>query len=170
MSASRARRILVALRAVLYALAFLGLWAWLALSVRRFDPELPFVVVGWLLPMGWLLLAASAALLAACVATFVVRGRGTPAPFDPPRAFVVDGPYRFVRNPMYLGGFAMLHGLGLVLRSSAVVLLALAFLLVAHLFVVLYEEPSLSRRFGRPYEHYRSTVRRWIPRRRSPNA
>jgi protein-S-isoprenylcysteine O-methyltransferase Ste14 len=100
----------------------------------------------------------------ACVAAFVTRGEGTPAPFDPPRKFVAAGPYHFVRNPMYIGGFLVLFGFGLSERSPAIVLFTLPWLLCAHLFVIAYEEPHLRSTFGTAYEEYCRSVRRWRPR------
>jgi protein-S-isoprenylcysteine O-methyltransferase Ste14 len=103
------------------------------------------------------------ALALACGATFVVVGRGTPAPFDPPREFVPVGPYRFVRNPMYVGAAALLMGFGLFERSLAILALAVAGLILAHLFVVFAEEPGLEERFGDSYRSYKASVRRWVP-------
>jgi protein-S-isoprenylcysteine O-methyltransferase Ste14 len=100
-----------------------------------------------------------------CVATFTVVGRGTPAPFDPPRRLVVRGPYRFVRNPMYLGATVALAGAALVCQSLALAGYAVVFILVAHAFVVSYEEPHLRRTFGQEYEAYSARVRRWWPSR-----
>jgi protein-S-isoprenylcysteine O-methyltransferase Ste14 len=105
------------------------------------------------------------ALALACVIVFAFAGRGTPAPFDPPRRLVVRGPYRAVRNPMYLGAWLYLVGFALFYRSAGAALYAVAFLAVMHTFVVLYEEPTLRRTFGRDYESYCERVGRWTPRR-----
>jgi protein-S-isoprenylcysteine O-methyltransferase Ste14 len=161
---SRFTELGVVLRAALYAVGFVFLWAWLAASVRPLDARLPLAVPAWLRPLGWALAVAGGLLVFWCVATFATRGRGTPAPFDPPREFVAAGPYRYVRNPMYLGASGVILGAGLVLRSPAIAGLSVLFLLVFHLFVLLYEEPALQRRFGDPYRRYRSSVRRWLPR------
>jgi protein-S-isoprenylcysteine O-methyltransferase Ste14 len=158
-----AYRILLVLRAVLYSSAFVLLWAWLAALVRPFDARLPFTIPAWAFPLGFILIFMGGLLALWCIVTFVARGRGTPAPFDPPREFVAAGPYRYVRNPMYVGAFGILVGAGLALRSPSIIGLAILFLLFTHLLVVLYEEPSLTRRFGDPYRRYRSTVRRWLP-------
>ena len=95
----------------------------------------------------------------------MTTGRGTPAPFDPPREFVVSGPYRFVRNPMYLGAAAVILGAGFILSSPSIAGLAFAFLLIMHLFAVLLEEPTLAAKFGAGYEQYRASVSRWVIRR-----
>lgn len=157
-------RIFTALRAALYASAFIALWTWLALAVRRYDARLAVALPAWLRPVGLALLVVGGLLALACVAAFVVRGRGTPAPFDPPREFVASGPYRYVRNPMYVGGLTAILGGGLALGSASIVLLALAFFLVMHAFVVFYEEPSLESRFGASYRAYKAAVGRWLPR------
>lgn len=102
-----------------------------------------------------------------CIATFVTVGRGTPAPFDPPRRLVTKGPYRFVRNPMYIGAGLALAGAGLVYGSLPLLGYALLFLLATHALVVWYEEPALRRTFGEEYDTYRGRVRRWWPRVRS---
>ena len=98
-----------------------------------------------------------------CILSFAVIGRGTPAPFDPPRRLVVRGPYRYVRNPMYLGAGLALAGAALFYQSGALLGYASGFLVLMHLFVLLYEEPTLGRTFGQDYETYRQQVRRWWP-------
>jgi protein-S-isoprenylcysteine O-methyltransferase Ste14 len=108
--------------------------------------------------------AASGAILALwCILTFSVIGRGTPAPFDPPRRLVAEGPYAVVRNPMYVGAALALAGAALFYRSWALLGYCAAFVLVMHLFVVLYEEPTLRASFGEPYVRYCRRVRRWWP-------
>lgn len=141
---------------------FLFVWGWLALQIRSVGPDS-------LLPpgtrfIGTLLMVLGGILVLTCAAWFVVVGRGTPAPFDAPRRFVPGGPYRLVRNPMYLGALALLVGFGLWHRSLPMALLALPAFVVAHLFVVLYEEPALHQRFGGQYDAYLALVNRWVPR------
>jgi protein-S-isoprenylcysteine O-methyltransferase Ste14 len=162
--------LLVVLRAVLYSAGFVLLWWWLAALVRPLDARLPFIVPVWGRPLGWALVFTGALLALWCISTFAGRGRGTPAPFDPPREFVAVGPYRYVRNPMYIGGFGVLLGGGLVLGSPSIAGLAALFLLLVHLLVWLYEEPALESRFGDPYLHYKSVVHRWLPRSPRSNA
>jgi protein-S-isoprenylcysteine O-methyltransferase Ste14 len=107
---------------------------------------------------------AGGALALWCIVTFAVVGRGTPAPFDPPRRLVVQGPYRYVRNPMYLGAALALSGAAVFYRSAPLFGYAGLFLLATHLFVVWYEEPTLARLFGAEYEAYRARVGRWLMR------
>ena len=105
-----------------------------------------------------------AALAVWCILTFALVGNGTPAPFDPPRKLVRTGPYRWVRNPMYIGASLVLLGTALYYRSPALAAFAAGFVLVAHAFVVLYEEPTLERTFGALYADYRNAVQRWLPK------
>jgi protein-S-isoprenylcysteine O-methyltransferase Ste14 len=105
-----------------------------------------------------------AALAVWCVLTFWLVGRGTPAPFDPPRRLVVSGPYRWVRNPMYLGAVAALMGAALYYGSVALAGYGVLFFALAHVFVRAYEEPTLRRTFGAAFEAYRHHVGRWLPR------
>jgi protein-S-isoprenylcysteine O-methyltransferase Ste14 len=113
---------------------------------------------------GILVGAAGAAIAVSCIVTFVLVGKGTPAPFDPPRRLVVKGPYRFVRNPMYIGaGLAML-GAALFYQSFGLLGYIVMYFLLTHLLVAWYEEPTLRRTFGSDYEAYCASVRRWWPR------
>ena len=98
-----------------------------------------------------------------CIVTFAVAGKGTPAPFDPPRELVLEGPYRFVRNPMYIGAGLALAGAALFYKSWPLLGYAGFFFLATHLFVVSYEEPTLRGTFGQEYEAYCRRVRRWWP-------
>ena len=98
-----------------------------------------------------------------CISTFVWIGRGTPAPFDRPRRLVIRGPYRFVRNPMYIGAGLALGSAALFYKSLPLLVYGGAFLLACHLFVLSYEEPTLKRTFGPEYEAYCHRVSRWWP-------
>lgn len=110
------------------------------------------------------LIVAGLALYLACIWPFATIGRGTPAPIDAPVHLVVVGPYRFVRNPMYLAVLSVIFGQALVARSSQLALYGLAVGLLFGLFVVGYEELALRRQFGDEYTEYRQRVPRWIPR------
>jgi protein-S-isoprenylcysteine O-methyltransferase Ste14 len=113
---------------------------------------------------GMLIGAVGGAVALWCIFTFVTVGRGTPAPFDPPRRLVIRGPYRFVRNPMYIGAGLALAGAALFYESVPLLGYAALFFLATHVFVVLYEEPTLRRTFGQEYEAYCRQVGRWWPR------
>lgn len=101
-----------------------------------------------------------------CVLTFAFVGRGTPAPFDPPRRLVVTGPYGFVRNPMVMGATLVLVGAWLYFRSPILLAYIAVFVVILQVFVVSYEEPTLREMFGDEYTEYCARVRRWLPRRR----
>jgi protein-S-isoprenylcysteine O-methyltransferase Ste14 len=152
-------------RALTYASLFVGLvLVWVPARLLRWTGITRPSETGALFLSGAVVGTLGAALALACVLTFALVGRGTPAPFDPPRRLVVRGPYRLVRNPMYLGAGLALVGAALVYRSVALVAYAAALLVATHLFVVLYEEPTLRRTFGEDYEAYCRRVRRWLPR------
>lgn len=153
-----------ALRALIYSTGFVVLWGWLALGARQYDARLGIGVPAWAVPGGLGVMMFGAVVCLACIGTFVVRGRGTPAPFDAPREFVALGPYQYVRNPMYLGGLGVMFGFGLYLRSFSILLLGVGFFLAAFAFVMTYEEPHLREVFGATYEEYCRRVSRWIPR------
>ena len=151
-------RLWIALRSIVYATLFLAAWGSVALMCRALDKYIPLRVPGWLVAPGVVLFLAGAALALTTIVFFIFEGRGTPAVFDPPKRFVPHGPYRLVRNPMYIGGVSMLLGLGLYLTSVAMALFALvAFLLDSHL-------RGLRRR-ARPAEEIRAGVRGLLPRR-----
>ena len=162
MAESLLHRAFTLLRGLIYSAAFIWLWTAIAMGVRKYDDRLPVSVPPWLGPVGLALAVAGAIIAATCIATFIFRGRGTPAPFDPPREFVATGPYRYVRNPMYVGAAMVILGAGVAAQSLSIAALALAFLAITHLVVVLYEEPALARTFGDSYQQYRASVHRWL--------
>jgi protein-S-isoprenylcysteine O-methyltransferase Ste14 len=154
----------VLIRAIVYATLFISFllvylpartlsWAGVAQPDRLGPAQL----------VGLVVTACGAALCLWCILSFVILGRGTPAPFDPPRRLVVRGPYRFVRNPMYLGAGLALVGAALYYQTAALVAYAAAFLVIMHLFVIAYEEPTLRETFAGDYDAYCRQVRRWWP-------
>ena len=132
----------------------------------------PYLLTGWhgsgsllaLQVVGAALLAAGVSVFAHTVIRFVVEGLGTPFPGAPTEYLVVGGLYRYVRNPMYLAVIATILGQAAIL--GRVVLVAYAAILWATVasFVRFYEEPTLSERYGEPYDAYRRGVRGWWPR------
>ena len=98
-----------------------------------------------------------------CVWDFASVGGGTPAPVDPPKVLIVRGLYQYVRNPIYLGVLFVLLGEAVFCESWALLRYAIGVSVLFHLFVIVYEEPSLRRKFGESYERYCRSVRRWIP-------
>lgn len=138
---------------------------WLPLSIAGVRQRgFGFIGLAQLAGLG-LVLAGLATILVA-IGFFGVRGRGTPAPFDPPVRLVVRGPHRYVRNPMYAGVVVTLLGWAVWFQTSTLVLYAAIAWLGFHAFVMWYEEPTLRRRFGAEYAAYCHAVGRWIPGRR----
>jgi protein-S-isoprenylcysteine O-methyltransferase Ste14 len=122
-------------------------------------------------PSEWVLqIAGSCALVLggvlfiASLRRFATEGRGTLAPWDPPRRLVVRGPYRYVRNPMISGVILVLFGEGLVLLSRPHVTWAVIFFAINCLYIPLLEEPMLAARFGDDYRTYCRNVPRLVPR------
>jgi protein-S-isoprenylcysteine O-methyltransferase Ste14 len=159
-------------RAILGSLLFLvvapgtvaGLVPW---WISRWRVQRPFLGAAELRLVGAVLLVAGVAVLVDSFARFALRGLGTPAPVAPPRHLVVTGLYRHVRNPMYSGLMAAILGQALLLGDASLLGYALLVWLLVHLFVVLYEEPTLERTFGEEYTRFRANVPRWIPRARA---
>ncbi len=109
-------------------------------------------------------LALGAAVYVWTVWSFATRGRGTPGPWDPPRHLVAIGPYRVSRNPMYVGVLCVIVGEAVLTESWWVAAYGGLVALMFNLFIRLYEEPTLSRRFGEEWAAYRRRVPRWIGR------
>jgi protein-S-isoprenylcysteine O-methyltransferase Ste14 len=103
-------------------------------------------------------------LFATSLGQFVMRGHGTLAPWDPPKHLVVEGPYRYVRNPMISGVVLILVGEALVLRSAVHGWWAFTFFCINSIYIPLLEEPPLRSRFGGAYVEYCRHVGRLIPR------
>ena len=95
---------------------------------------------------------------------FLIQGRGTPAPIDPPKELVAVGFYRYVRNPMYVGVLAIIIGHFLWFGHWNLLVYAVIVFLAFNTFVTYYEEPTLKRKFGKSYEDYLQRVPRWIPK------
>jgi protein-S-isoprenylcysteine O-methyltransferase Ste14 len=117
---------------------------------------------------GLIPLSAGIVLLLWCVREFYVAGRGTLAPWTPPRNLVVTGVYRFSRNPMYVAVLCVLVGWAVVFHSWALAIYALAVGVGFHLRVVFGEEAWLARTFGEEWVRYKAQVPRWLGFRRAP--
>ncbi len=103
-------------------------------------------------------------LLAATIRLFIAIGRGTLAPWEPPQKLVVEGPYRYVRNPMISGVSLILAGEAVLFSSHYLLIWLIVFFLINHTYFMLVEEPGLAKRFGEEYEIYKQNVPRWLPR------
>jgi protein-S-isoprenylcysteine O-methyltransferase Ste14 len=114
--------------------------------------------------VGAVVITVGAAIYFRCAWEFAVRGLGTPAPIAPTKFLVTTALHRYIRNPMYVGVALVILGEAALFHSLHLVEYAVGMLLIAHLFVIFYEEPTLRRQFGESYEEYRRTVPRWIPK------
>ena len=115
----------------------------------------------WSTPWGSVPAALGALIVVAATVSFWRRGRGTLAPWDPPRRLVVEDLYRFNRNPMYVGVTLVVLGWVLVTGHLACWLWSIVVPIAFHLRVVLYEEPTMAASFGDDWERYRAAVPRW---------
>ena len=107
----------------------------------------------------------SIAVIVMCFANFVHRGRGTPAPYDPPQELVVTGLYRHIRNPQYVGALLVVFGESLLTGRAILIVYATCLAATYHVLVTCYEERTLRRQFGDAYVCYCESVPRWLPRR-----
>ena len=133
------------------------------LPVRVFSAVQWPLVIGIFQVGGIVIGVLGAAIALSSVSGFAFIGRGTPAPFAAPRRLVTRGPYRFVRNPMYIGVGVFFAGTAMFYRSMLVLAYVLVFFVASHAFIVLYEEPTLRDTFGDEYAMYCQRVQRWRP-------
>lgn len=113
-------------------------------------------------PLGAAVVLIGAILLGWCVRDFFVSGRGTLAPWDPPRLLVRSGPYRFSRNPMYIGVLLITTGWAVGFRSWTLAGYTGALLVAFQLRILVHEEPWLERTFGAEWAEYRTRAPRWL--------
>jgi protein-S-isoprenylcysteine O-methyltransferase Ste14 len=139
---------------------------WITGYLRPLDVSLGVELPAWVQIPGIVAGVVGGALVLRCGAMLSTRGIGTlrGEEWFMPREFVATGPFRFVRNPMSLGGAVLMAGIALSHRSALGLGLAAVLFLVFHLVVVLMEEPGLEKRFGDSYTKYRRNVPRWLPR------
>lgn len=138
-----------------------GIVPWL-LSHWTINP--PFLGLEPLRAAGIALIAVGLVPLIDSFRRFAIEGLGTPAPLLPSQTLIVTGFYRNVRNPMYIGVVSAILGQSLLFSDATLLAYAFAVWLAFHIFIVWYEEPTLSRQFGLSYDEFRKHVPRWIPR------
>jgi protein-S-isoprenylcysteine O-methyltransferase Ste14 len=126
--------------------------------------QAPFFGVAAIRVAGGILLTLGAIGLLDSFARFAVQGLGTPAPVAPPQHLVVTGLYRFVRNPMYVSVTSAILGQAMIFGNVRLLEYGASVWLAFHMFVLVFEEPSLRRTFGTEYEAFCAAVPRWIPR------
>jgi len=132
--------------------------------ISGWQMEPPFFGLSPLRIVGVVLILAGLPVLLDSFARFALEGLGTPAPVFPTRHLIVTGWYRYVRNPMYVAVVSIIVGQALLLGSIHVLEYGAAVWLVAHLFVLLYEEPKMRSTFCEEYREFCANVPRWIPR------
>jgi len=139
---------------------------WLTGYLRPLDASLGVELPAWVQVPGIVAAVAGATLVLICGVMLSTRGIGTLSGDEwfMPQEFVASGPFRFVRNPMSLGGTLLMTGIALWHRSTLGLGLAAALFLVFHMVVVYLEEPGLEKRFGDSYRDFRRNVPRWVPR------
>lgn len=148
---------LLFLRALLSFLLLPGVVGFLFPALLAPPPEARTIHLIGVVPF-----AAGVVLLLWCVSEFYVAGKGTLAPWDPPRHLVVSGPYRVSRNPMYIGVTLILIGWASLLATRALWLYAAGVPVAFHLRVILAEEPWQARTFPEEWRRYTARVPRWL--------
>jgi protein-S-isoprenylcysteine O-methyltransferase Ste14 len=159
------KRILAILGSAIFLVIAPGIVAgyvpWL---ICRWHVEPPLTGIYVLRLIGLFLIAAGLPILLDSFARFALHGLGTPAPILPTRHLVVNGLFRYVRNPMYVAVLSLILGQALVFGSVRVLEYGFAVWAAFYLFVLVYEEPTLRKTYGAEYEQFCANVPRWIPR------
>lgn len=132
--------------------------------ISRWQMAPPFFAWSFLRIIGVALILAGLPVLLDSFARFAIQGLGTPAPVFPTKHLVVSGWYRYVRNPMYVAVVSIIVGQALLFGNILVLEYGAGAWLVAHLFVLAYEEPTMRATFGEEYQQFCANVPRWIPR------
>jgi protein-S-isoprenylcysteine O-methyltransferase Ste14 len=115
--------------------------------------------------IGAVLIAVGGIVVAWGFAQFAAEGVGVPIPGEPnSQRLTVGGPYRYVRNPLYVASVAAISGQALLLSRAVLLIYAAAFLAITVFLVHWIEDPALARRFGQQFEDYRNQVPGWWPR------
>ncbi len=155
----------VFLRALVYSTLFIGFFLIYVpiLLLNRSGLGFP-ANFEWPQIIGLILGVMGAFMAVWCILSFVTLGKGTPAPFDPPRQLVIRGPYRLVRNPMYLAAGMGLTGASVFFGSLQLLAYTGFLAVVTHLLIIWYEEPTLKKSFGQDYNSYCTTTNRWLPK------
>lgn len=154
--------------------AILGSAVFLVLAPGVVAVLIPWLISGWheqaplfgvpaTRALGIVLIALGIPVVLDSFSRFALEGLGTPAPVLPTRMLVVRGFYRYVRNPMYLALVLIILGQGILLGDVGLLVYGLLAWIVTHVFVLLYEEPTLRKSFGTDYARYCASVPRWIP-------
>src|SRR6516225_12162598 len=159
------RRILAILGSAIFLVIAPGIVAgYVPWRICRWHVGAPLLGTSSLRVLGTLFIAAGLPVLLDSFARFALQGLGTPAPIFPTQHLVVSGLFRYVRNPMYVAVVLLILGQGLLFANAPLLEYAVAVAIGFHLFVLLYEEPTLRRTYGPEYDEFCANVRRWLPR------
>jgi protein-S-isoprenylcysteine O-methyltransferase Ste14 len=132
--------------------------------ISRWEVQAPLFGFPPIRVIGAILIVVGIPMLLDSFARFALQGLGTPAPVFPTLHLVVKGPYRYVRNPIYLAVVSVILGEGMILGNVNLLAYGVLAWLGTHLFVVAYEEPTLRKTFGAEYDAFCANVPRWVPR------
>jgi protein-S-isoprenylcysteine O-methyltransferase Ste14 len=158
------RRILAIVGSAIFLVVAPGIVAgYVPWRICRWHVEAPLLGISSFRLVGVLLIAAGLTVLLDSFVRFAFQGLGTPAPIFPTRHLVVSGLFRYVRNPMYIAVVSLILGQGLFFGSILVLEYGVAVFVGFYLFVLIYEEPTLLKSYGREYEEFCANVPRWIP-------
>ena len=139
-----------------FVLVYLPWWM-THFQIPKEEPAWQEVIAGAMIAAGLIPLSAS-------IFRFIAVGRGTLVPAVPTERLVVSGLYRYVRNPMYLGALTTVAGETVLFATRQMVNYLIVVFILMHLFVILYEEPTLAHRYLEDYPRYKRNVPRWLPR------
>ena len=149
-------------KSLLYLIVEAGLFAlYIPLTFLRTGSRIEIGVISFLAIPVWLI---GTLMVLWCFWDFTFKGRGTPAPIDPPKELVITGFYRYVRNPIYIGALLIFLGHFLWFGYVALLIYTVFAFIGVHAFVVWYEEQTLKKKFGAAYDDYCKQVPRWIPK------
>lgn len=132
--------------------------------ICHWQSQPPFFGLSFLHFAGGFLIGVGLVALLDSFGRFALQGLGTPAPVYPTRHLVVTGMYRYVRNPMYVAVVSLILGQALVFGNRTLLEYGAFVWIGFHLFVLLYEEPTLRASYGSEYDAFCGNVSRWIPR------
>lgn len=153
---------MIALKSLLFLILAPGVVAgYIPLVLLRRGPQVETGVLAYFAIPLWII---GGVILLWSFWNFLIQGRGTPAPIDPPKELVAVGFYRYVRNPMYFGVLMILLGHFLWFGFWWLLAYTAFAFIITHLFITSYEEPTLRKKFGAAYEEYFQRVPRWVPR------
>jgi len=152
---------MTAFKSLLFLIVAPGMVAgYIPLGLLRRGLQIETGFLAWLALPLWLI---GAVIVLWSFWNFLVQGRGTPAPLDPPKELVAVGFYRYTRNPMYVGVLLLILGHFLWFRFGNLLIYSMVVFITFNTFVAYYEEPTLRKKFGATYEEYCQRVPRWIP-------